>query len=59
MMPYLSYLSELEMKSLIHMVQNRTNEEKLVQDLTSDDMVKRLAKLSETENHALKNRYRH
>jgi DNA-binding helix-hairpin-helix protein with protein kinase domain len=59
MMPFLATLEEFEMKSLIHMIQNRTAEEKLISELTSQELAEKLAKMSEDENHALKNRYRH
>jgi hypothetical protein len=59
LMPYLATLEEFEMKSLIHMIQSRSAEEKLISELASQEMAQKLAKMSEDENHALKNRYRH
>jgi hypothetical protein len=58
-MPYLAGLNDFEMRSLVHKIQNRSEEETLIHDITSDSLVKKLAKISDEENHALKNRYRH
>lgn len=58
-MPLLSGLNEKEQRSLVHLLQNKNEEDRLYAYITSDDIKVKLAKVSEEENHALKNRYRH
>ena len=58
-MPFLSGLSEKEKRSFIHLLQNKSEDEKLLNYLTGDEIKIKLAKVSEAENYALKNRYRH
>ena len=58
-MPSLAGLSGEEKRTLIHMLSNKTSEDILLDSMLDDSNLKKLAELSETENHALKNRYRH
>lgn len=67
MIPILSRLSEEEMEIFLHMVKNKRrsmNAQTLASDLLideacSDDLKKKFAKLSEEENFALKNTFKH
>lgn len=66
-MPILSNLDAEESEIFLHLVQNKNRnmdaEKQLSNDLIdaacSDETAKRLAKLSEEENFALKNRHKH
>lgn len=59
MMPGLASLSGEEKRTLIHMLSNKSGEDVLLDSILDESHLKKLAELSETENHALKNRYRH
>jgi hypothetical protein len=58
-MPYLRGLNEKEQRSLVHLLQNKSDEDRLLSYITSDETKIKLAQVSEAENYALKNRYRH
>lgn len=59
MMPLFASLTAEEKRSLVHMLQNKSSSERLMEELNDETELKRLAELSEQENHAVKNRYRH
>lgn len=58
-MPLLHGLTEKEQRSFLHLLQNKTEDERLLNYITADDLKIKLAQVSEAENYALKNRYRH
>jgi len=66
LMPILKDLTRDEARDLVHLVRNKNRElseskslsNTLIDEACSDELKKRLAKLSEEENFALKNRYR-
>lgn len=65
LMPVLSGLEADEMRALIHKLKNdkrkfgAEHEHEIMHDMVSGDVERELAKLSEEQNFALKNRYRH
>lgn len=68
LMPFLRGLDYGEQRTLIHLLRNKDRaraefgrefDEDIYDELTSGDLEKELARISEEENHALKNRYRH
>jgi hypothetical protein len=64
-MPMLRHLSADEQRALIHKIRNSNrkvgdpNATLYLDVMVSDDLETKLAKISEDENYALKNRYRH
>lgn len=65
LMPYFRGLSADEMRAFVHKLQNdarkfgREYDDEIFDDMTSGRVEKELAKISEEQNYALKNRYRH
>lgn len=59
LMPLLRNLDSEEKRVLAHYLTNKSSEDRLLNKVTSKQELKRLAQMSEVENHALKNRYRH
>ncbi len=58
-MPLLAQLNEKEKRSFVHMLQSESSESQALNDLTTNRFEKELAQISERENYAIKNRYRH
>lgn len=66
-MPILSRLDQEETDIFLHLVRNKNrnldsskqNSFDLIDEACSDEWAKKLAKISEEENFALKNRYKH
>ena len=67
-MPMLSELDEEEMRIFVHLLESKQNRHMsvsrqltndLIDEACSDKQKKRLAKISEEENFALKNGYKH
>jgi len=63
LMPVLSQLNEEEKETFLHLIANKrreyNDESKLLGEMVLKRTEERLAKISEEENYALKNRYRH
>jgi hypothetical protein len=59
MMPMLSKLDKRQQKDLVHMLHSQSDESQLLDALCNNEFEKELAKRSEAENFAIKNRYRH
>lgn len=59
LMPLLKGLSEKEQRSLVHLLQNKNDEDRILNAVTSNELKTKLAQISEQENFAIKNRYRH
>lgn len=59
LMPLLSKLHPHEQKALVHLGTSESWEGKFLDDLCSNRVEEELAKISERENYAVKNRYRH
>lgn len=59
LMPLLKGLSEREQRSLVHLLQNKNDEDRILSAVTSNELKTKLAQVSEQENFAIKNRYRH
>jgi hypothetical protein len=58
-MPLLAQLEENEQRSLVHMLFSESRDSQNLNALTDNRFEKELAKISEAENFAMKNRYRH
>lgn len=58
-MPLLSELKPEEQRSLVHMLFSESEESMHLDCLTDNRTEKQFAKISEAENYAIKNRYRH
>lgn len=58
-MPLLAQLEPTEQLSLVHLLQSQTKKSAYLDQLTSNQLEIELAKISDKENYAVKNRYRH
>lgn len=59
LMPLLASLTPVEQRSLVHLIQSRSEADRLADLTASKDIERQLAQVSEKENMAMKNRYRH
>jgi len=59
LMPLLSQLSAKEQRDLVHMLDSESVDGKFLSELCSNNLEEQLAKISEEENYAVKNAYRH
>lgn len=59
LMPLLSQLNAKEQRDLVHMLESQSDHSLYLDQIVSGAVEKELAKLSEEENYAIKNAYRH